>query len=156
MVKENNGVSKMKRTVYTTTGDGKVKTSVITQQFINVTARKRQSNEQNPDPKRSCNAEKFNAKKVENVVKHVAGENIENQAGLVARYLDGQGPKFAEAVSKKSKILKEQKEITPEETSAIVSSTKCPIAQWIKCALLTTKVKVKVLSFVSKKYAYLE
>ena len=90
------------------------------------------------------------------MVKHVAGENIENQAGLVARYLDGQGPKLAEAVSNKSKILKEQKKFTPEETAAIVSSTKCPIAQWIKCALLTTKVKVKVLSFVSKKYAYLE
>ena len=86
--------------------------------------------------------------------KNVAGENIENQAGLVARYLEWQGPKLAKAVSNKSKILKEQKKFTPEETAAIVSSTKCPIAQWIKCALLTTKVKV--LSFVSKKYAFLE
>ena len=56
----------------------------------------------------------------------------------------------------KSKSKSLQKKFTPEETAAIVSSTKCPIAQWIKCALLTTKVKVKVLSFVSKKYAYLE
>ena len=41
MVRENNGVSEMQKKVYTTTVDGKVKTSVITQQFIDVTSRKR-------------------------------------------------------------------------------------------------------------------
>ena len=129
-VRENNGVTEMQKKVYTTTGDGKVKTSVITQQFIDVTSRKRQSNEQsmNPDPpKRSCNAEKAQSKKVQKVVKHLAGENIENQAGLVARFLDGQGSEFAEAVSNQSKTLKEQNKFSPEETAALATSTNMPI-----------------------------
>ena len=128
-VREKNGVTEMQKTVYTTTGDGKVKTSMITQQFIDVTSRKRQSDEQsmNTDPKRSCNAEKAQSKKVQKVVKHLAGENIENQASLVARFLDGQGSKFAKAVSNQSKTLKEQNKFSPEETAALASSTNMPI-----------------------------
>ena len=126
-VKENNGVTEMQRTVYTTTGDGKLKTSLITQQFINVTARKRQNEQSmNPDPKRSCNAKKLQSKKVEKVIKNLAGDNIKNQAGLVAKFLDGQGPKFAEAVSKQSKTLKEQNKMTPEQTAALAAATNVP------------------------------
>ena len=67
MVRESNGVSEMQKKVYTTTGDGKVKTSVITQQFIGITSRKRRSNEQsmNSDPKRSYNAEKYSIQSIE-------------------------------------------------------------------------------------------
>ena len=128
MVRENNGVSEMQKKVYTTTVDGKVKTSVITQQFIDVTSRKRRSNEQsmNSDPKRSCNAEKVQSKKVGKVLQHLAGDNIESQAGLVAMFLDGQGPEFAEPVSTQSKLLKEQNKFSPEETAAIASSTNMP------------------------------
>ena len=104
-----------------------MKSSVITQQFVDITSRKR-SNEQsmNSDPKRSCNAEKFQSKKVEKCVQHLAGENIEGQAGLVARFIDGKGPQFAEAVSTKSKILKDQNKLSPEDTAAIISSTNMP------------------------------
>ena len=35
----------------------------------------------------------------------MAGENIEGQEGLVARFIDGQGPQFVEAVSTKSKMV---------------------------------------------------
>ena len=80
----------------------------------------------NSDPKRSCNAEKFQSKKIEKCVQHLAGENIEGQAGLVARFIDGKGPQFAEAVSTKSKILKDQNKLSPEDTAAIISSTNMP------------------------------
>ena len=40
------------------------------------------------------------------LVEHVAGDE-ESSAGVVAKYLDEQGPKFVEVVANKSKALKE-------------------------------------------------
>ena len=116
LVKDNNGVSEMKKDHITTKEDGTIKISVITEQFINVTSRKRAvSNEETAN----TNTEKHKSMKVRNIVKHVAGENSEKQARIVAKYLDGEGPTFAAAVSKQSKHLNEQKKFTAEETAAI-------------------------------------
>ena len=45
LVKEDNGVSQMQKKVVNITEDGKVNERVITQTFIDVTSRKRKSNE---------------------------------------------------------------------------------------------------------------
>ena len=123
MVKESNGISEMKKNHVTTQNDGTVKISVIKEQFINVTSRKRAlSNEE----KKSINTEKHKSIKVKNIVKHVAGENSEKQARVVAKYLDREGPQFAAAVSKQSKHLNAQAKFSPEETAAITAGTNTP------------------------------
>ena len=48
------------------------------------------------------------------LVEHVAGDE-ESSAGVVAKSLDEQGPKFIEVVAKKSKALKENKNFTPAQ-----------------------------------------
>ena len=87
-VKEIGSINEMKREVFKTNEDGTIKTTVVTQQFLDVTTRKRKSTDGNPDQKKSTNTVKNQSKNVENVIRHVAGEGLENQAGLVAKYLD--------------------------------------------------------------------
>ena len=48
------------------------------------------------------------------LVERVAGDE-ESRAGVVAKSLDEQGPKFIEVVAKKSKALKENKKFTPAQ-----------------------------------------
>ena len=50
---------------------------------------------------------------MEQLVEHVAGGDEESKAGVVAKYLDQQDPKFVEVVAKKSKALKENKKSAP-------------------------------------------
>ena len=97
----------------------------MTQQFLDVTTRKRKStdgNNKNPDEKKSTNTVKNQSKNVENVIRHVAGEGLESQAGLVAKYLDKKGIELAAAVTQQSKQLKENQKFTPEQTAAITSN----------------------------------
>ena len=112
----------MKREVFKTNEDGTIKTTVVTQQFLDVTTRKRKSTDGNPDQKKSTNTVKNQSKNVENVIRHVAGVGVENQAGLVAKYLDKKGIEFAAAVTLQSKQLKENRKFTPEQTAAITSN----------------------------------
>ena len=44
------------------------------------------------------NAEHYKQKKMEQLVEHVAGGYEESKAGVVAKYLDQQDPKFVEVV----------------------------------------------------------
>ena len=58
---------------------------MVTQQFLDVTTRKRKStdgNNKNPDEKKSTNTVKNQSKNVENVIRHVAGEGLEKQRPL--------------------------------------------------------------------------
>ena len=96
---------------------GKVNERVITQTFIDVTSRKRKSNEV------CLNAEKLKSKKVEKVIKYVAGEDVDSQAGLFARYLDGESQEFKESFSNQSRTVKEKRKFTPEQTASIASGT---------------------------------
>ena len=121
-VKEIGSINEMKREVFKTNEDGTIKTTVVTQQFLDVTTRKRKSTDGNPDQKKSTNTVKNQSKNVENVIRHVAGEGLENQAGLVAKYLDKKGIEFAAAVTLQSKQLKENRKFTPEQTAAITSN----------------------------------
>ena len=121
-VKEIGSINEMKREVFKTNEDGTIKTTVVTQQFLDVTTRKRKSTDGNPDQKKSTNTVKNQSKNVENVIRHVAGEGLENQAGLVAKYLDKKGIEFATAVTLQSKQLKENRKFTPEQTAAITSN----------------------------------
>ena len=61
-------------------------------------------------------------KRVENVIRHLAGERSESQAGLVAKYLDKKGPEFTAAVSQHSKQLRENRKFTPEQTAALTAA----------------------------------
>ena len=50
------------------------------------------------------------------------GENPENQAGLVAKYIDKKGFEFTAQVTQQSKQLKENRKFTPEQTASIASN----------------------------------
>ena len=92
------------------------KRSWLHTQFLDVTTRKH-TNEQemNVDKDRIYKRRKLQAKKMEQLVEHVAGGDEESKAGVVAKYLDHQDPKFVEVVAKKSKALKEKKKFTPAQ-----------------------------------------
>ena len=112
VVKTNDDIVEMKRKQYTQIEDGTTKVSVISEQFLNITSRKRQLDKGDTD--RIAKRQKFQAKKMKQLVEHVAGDE-ESSAGVVAKYLDEQGPKFVEVVAKKSKALKENKKFTPAQ-----------------------------------------
>ena len=71
---------------------------------------------------KSTNTVKNQPKNVDNLIRHVAGENPENQAGLVAKYIDKKGLEFTAQVTQQSKQLKENRKFTPEQTAAIASN----------------------------------
>ena len=56
----------------------------------------------------------------------MAGGDEESSAGVVAKYLDEQEPKFVEVVSKKSKELKENKTFTPAQIVTTFCIITCP------------------------------
>ena len=121
------GVMDFKRIVLTPQENGTVKRSCVTQQLVDVTLRKRsKSGTENEDPNeknKSKNTQKQQAQKVSGVVKHVAGESIHDQAAVVAKLVDKEGPEFAASLMKQSQELKEQKQFSPAQTAAILSGT---------------------------------
>ena len=113
VVKTNDDIVEMKRKQYTQIEDGTTKVSVISEQFLNITSRKRQLDKGDTD--RIYKRRTLQAKKMEQLVEHVAGGDEESKAGVVAKYLDQQDPKFVDVVAKKSKALKENKKFTPAQ-----------------------------------------
>ena len=113
VVKTDDDIVEMKRKQYTQIEDGTTKVSVISEQFLNITSRKRQLDKGDTD--RIYKRRTLQAKKMEQLVEHVAGGDEESKAGVVAKYFDQQDPKFVEVVAKKSKALKENKKFTPAQ-----------------------------------------
>ena len=111
VVKTEDDIVDMKIKQYTQIEDGTTKVSVISEQFLNITSRKRQLDKGDRIYKRRT----LQAKKMEQLVEHVAGGDEESKAGVVAKYLDQQDTKFVEVVAKKSKSLKENKTFTPAQ-----------------------------------------
>ena len=109
VVKTNDDIVEMKRKQYTQIEDGTTKVSVISEQFLNITSRKRQLDKGDTD--RIYKRRTLQAKKMEQLVEHVAEGDEESKAGVV----DQQDPKFVEVVAKKSKALKENKMFTPAQ-----------------------------------------
>ena len=76
-IKEENGVHEMQRQVLTANADGTIRTSVVTQQFVEVTTRKRKYTD-NVDTEQQTNTiekrEERQCKWVENVIRHVLSE----------------------------------------------------------------------------------
>ena len=99
----------MKRKQYTQIEDGTTKVSVISEQFLNITSRKRQLDKGDTD--RIYKRRTLQAKKMEQLVEHVAGGDEESKAGVVAKYLDQQDPKFVEVVAKKVESIKGKQEV---------------------------------------------
>ena len=71
---------------------------------------------------KSTNTVKNQPKNVDNLIRHVAGENPENQAGLIAKYIDKKGLEFTAQVTQQSKQLKDNRKFTSEQTAAIASN----------------------------------
>ena len=75
--KEENGVHEMQRQVLTANADGTIRTSVVTQQFVEVTTRKRKYTD-NVDTEQQTNTiekrEERQCKWVEKVIRHVLSE----------------------------------------------------------------------------------
>ena len=76
-IKEENGVHEMQRQVLTANADGTIRTSVVTQQFVEVTTRKRKYTD-NVDTEQQTNTiekrEERQCKWVEKVIRHVLSE----------------------------------------------------------------------------------
>ena len=76
-IKEENGDHEMQRQVLTANADGTIRTSVVTQQFVEVTTRKRKYTD-NVDTEQQTNTiekrEERQCKWVENVIRHVLSE----------------------------------------------------------------------------------
>ena len=53
----------------------------------------------------------------------MAGESLHDQAAVVAKLVDREGPEFAASLMKQSEELKEQKQFSPAQTAAIISGT---------------------------------
>ena len=71
VVKTNDDIVEMKRKQYTQIEDGTTKVSVISEQFLNITSRKRQLDKGDTD--RIYKRRTLQAKKMEQLVEHVAG-----------------------------------------------------------------------------------
>ena len=126
-VKESDGIIETQRVTYTTKEDGTVKKAIVTEQFANVTRKKRKSGDAeniNPETdKVTGSGQKKQADKVSHVLQHIAGESMESRSALVAKLVDKEGPEFAASVMTHSKELKQQKKFTPAQTAAIISGT---------------------------------
>ena len=85
VVKTDDDIVEIKRKQYTQIEDGTTKVSVNSEQFLNITSRKRQLDKGDTD--RIAKRQKFQAKKMKQLVEHVAGDE-ESSAGVVAKYLD--------------------------------------------------------------------
>ena len=125
VVKTNDDIVEMKRKQYTQIEDGTTKVSVISEQFLNITSRKRQLDKGDTD--RIYKRRTLQAKKMEQLVEHVAEGDEESKVGVV----DQQDPKFVEVVAKKSKALKENKMFTPAQ----VVTTLCIMQTFLKVSL---------------------
>ena len=100
VVKTNEDIVEMKRKQYTQIEDGTTKVSVISGQFLNMTSRKGQLDKGDTD--RIYKRRTLQAKKMEQLVEHVAGGDEESKAEVVAKYLDQQDPKFVEVVASRN------------------------------------------------------
>ena len=128
VVKKCDGIIEMKKRKFTQKEDGTTKVSMISEQFVNVTSRKRQLEDDDGHDRQRIDI-RHKSEKLRNVVKHVAGESTEKQAGLVAKLIDAEGGEFAKVVSEKSKQIKDQNKFTPEHTAALAAATNCSVSQ---------------------------
>ena len=124
-VDENKGIIETQTEFFTQNVAGTPKRSVVRQQFVNVTKRKSCDSEtvDNDDQKKAKIVHKKQSDTVKTVLNHLAGDDVESKASLLAKIVDSEGPEFAEALLAKSKELKEHRKLTPAETAAVIAGS---------------------------------
>ena len=125
-VSEKKGIIETERVTYSE--DGSTKMGVVKEQFAKVTKRKAIDAE-NIDPdnqKRSASDQRHQTEKVQNVLEHFAGDDIANKANILANIVDKEGSECAALLFSKSKALKNNQKLTPDQTASVIAGANLP------------------------------
>ena len=107
-----------RREIFTQNKDGKLKKSVLTEQFANITKRKNNDTE-NIDPKKQRPNQQ--SKGLSDILDHMSAGNEIMKTKILAGVIDAQGQNIATNVAKESKELKLASKLTKESTAAIIA-----------------------------------
>ena len=101
---------------------------VVKEQFARVTKRK-STDAENIDPhnqKKTASDQRHQTEKVQSVLEHFAGDDIANKANILANIVDKEGSDFAASLFSKSKALKNNQKLTPDQTAAVIAGANLP------------------------------
>ena len=125
-VSEKKGIIETERVIYSE--DGSTKMGVVKEQFAKVTKRK-SIDAENIDPdnqKRTASDQRHQTEKVQNVLEHFAGDDIANKANILANIVDKEGSECAALLFSKSKALKNNQKLTPDQTASVIAGANLP------------------------------
>ena len=100
-VNENMGIIETRTEFFTQNAAGKPKKSVVRQQFVNVTKKRSLCDSEIGDhekQKKAKTVQKKQSDTVKTVLNHLAGDDVQNKASLLAKIVDNEGPEFAESL----------------------------------------------------------
>ena len=76
--------------------------------------------------KKEANNLRHQSEKVQNVLEHFAGDDIANKASILASIVDKEGSDLAASLFSKSRELKNNQKLTPEQTAAVIAAANLP------------------------------
>ena len=76
--------------------------------------------------KRSASDQRHQTEKVQNVLEHFAGDDIANKANILANIVDKEGSECAALLFSKSKALKNNQKLTPDQTASVIAGANLP------------------------------
>ena len=118
------------RTIIVPQKNGTDKKTVVKYQMANITTRTRQDSENDDKSelgkRKHSEAERLQAKKINNILDHISGKDENTQASLISKVIDQRGPGFADKVTRNSKELQEHQKFSPEEAAAFISGSNVP------------------------------
>ena len=117
-VSQKGNIFETRREIFTQNKDGKLKKSVLTEQFANITKRKNNDTE-NIDPKKQRPNQQ--SKGLSDILDHMSAGNEIMKTKILAGVIDAQGQNIATNVAKESKELKLASKLTKESTAAIIA-----------------------------------
>ena len=124
-VDENMGIIETQTEFFTQNVAGTPKRSVVRQQFVNVTKR-RSCDSENGDydnQKKAKIVQKKQSDTFKTVLNHLAGNDVECKASLLAKTIDSEGSELAELLLARSKELNEKQKFTPAQTAAVFAGS---------------------------------
>jgi len=131
------------RIILTENTNGQIKKNVIKEQMAKVTARKRSSlDAENEDPnltKKTGEGLRKQAKVIDSVLKHLAGNDLETMILVVAKLVDKYGDTFSKLLTANSKAIQNQLKFSPEETAALIAGTGTADNVWAKYRTASNK-----------------
>ena len=117
------------RTIIVPQKNGTEKKTVVKYQMANITTRTRDSDNDDKSElgkRKHSEAERIQAKKINNILDHISGKDENTQASLISKVIDQKGPSFADKVTRKSKELQDHQKFSPEEAAAFISGSNVP------------------------------